>query len=117
MPLPSPERSLRDSMNHFEEDKWGWVIYRCTYGDDVAWARFRSLMERQSQMSLADSDTPEIADSLEWTFAEDRNSLDGTSKDQLRDRFLPWAAEAVKAEQPRLKPHHRDGIVRYNFFI
>lgn len=30
--------------------KWGFVVYRCTYGNDFAWARF---MERLSDCSTA----------------------------------------------------------------
>lgn len=28
---------------------WGFVIYRATYGDDQAWARFLSLLKEQTQ--------------------------------------------------------------------
>ena len=44
------------------------------------------VLER-TQEEMQESDTPEVADKLEWTFAEDRAALDGASRSQLRERF------------------------------
>lgn len=100
-----------------KHDKWGWVIYRCTYDDDDAWTRFKQSINQQSRETIARSDTPEAGDSLEWTFVEDRGTLDGASRDQLRARFKAWAADAIRTEQPRAEDDRTFGIPRYNFFI
>ena len=57
-------------------DKWGWVIYRTTYDDDEGWTCFKQLITQQSLTNIAESKAPEIADSLEWMFVEDRATLD-----------------------------------------
>ncbi|KAK1764214.1 hypothetical protein QBC33DRAFT_547513 [Phialemonium atrogriseum] len=43
---PSPESQIRDWLRRIKHDKWGWVIYRCTYSDDAAWARFKQMIEQ-----------------------------------------------------------------------
>jgi len=86
MSLPSPQRVIFDCLKNDKHDKWGWVIYRCTYDDDEGWTRFKQFIIQQSRANITESDTPELADSLEWTFVEDRATLDGASKDQLRSR-------------------------------
>ncbi|KKZ61343.1 hypothetical protein EMCG_04062 [[Emmonsia] crescens] len=62
---------------------------------------------------------PEVATSLEWTFVSDPATFDGASRDQLRTRFLAWAAEAEKTEQPRAVGKHWTGLrlQRYTYLI
>ncbi|KAH6706369.1 hypothetical protein BKA61DRAFT_138235 [Leptodontidium sp. MPI-SDFR-AT-0119] len=119
MSLPSPQRVLFDCLQDGKHDKWGWVIYRCTYDDDEGWNRFKRFIIQQSQANIVESDTPELADGLEWTFIEDRATLDGASKDQLRSRFKQWASEALKTEQPRVEDPLSTayGNPRYTYFI
>jgi hypothetical protein len=119
MSLASPQRVISECLKNEKNDKWGWVIYRTTYDDDEGWTRFKQFIIQQSRDNIAKSDAPEIADSLEWTFVEDRATLDGASKDHLRARFKQWASEAVKTEQPRVEDHRFGtfGIPRYTYFI
>ncbi|KAI6881207.1 hypothetical protein KC360_g6759 [Hortaea werneckii] len=65
---------------------------------------------------MAYSDVPELADSLEWTFIEDRNSLEDASKDHVRTRHRQWAAEAFRIENPRAASDTFD-CPRYRHFI
>ncbi|PMD14972.1 hypothetical protein NA56DRAFT_650547 [Hyaloscypha hepaticicola] len=115
----SPERVIAETLKHYKHDKWGWVIYRTTYDDDEGWARFKQIITQGSLADIAESDAPEIADSLEWTFVEDCDTLDGASKDHLRSRFKQWAPEALKIEQPRVDDHRFGtfGIPRYTYFV
>jgi hypothetical protein len=119
MSLPSPERVILECLKNQKHDKWGWVIYRCTYDDDEGWTRFKQFINQQSRANIAESDTPELADSLEWTFVEDRATLDRASIDQLRSRFKQWAPGALITEQPRVKDHRYGtyGNPRYTFFV
>lgn len=114
---PSPESKIRDWLRRIKHDKWGWVIYRCTYGDDAAWARFKRIIEQRSRREIAESDTPEVADSLEWTFVEDASTLDGASRDQLRARFRAWVPGAARTEQPRSEDRFVKRNPRYGLFI
>jgi hypothetical protein len=119
--LPSPQRMLLNSLAELKHDKWGFVIYRCTYQDDAAWDCFKQIVLERTQEEMQESDTPEVADKLEWTFVEDRAALDGASRSQLRERFKQWAAQAIVTEQPRAKAEIEHvptfGIPRYNYFV
>ena len=95
MTLLSPERALLQLLDKSKHDKWGYVIYRCTYKNDQDWDRFKQLVHTRFQEYIAKSDTPQIAESLEFTFVEDRATLDGASRGQLRKRFNEWAAQAL----------------------
>jgi hypothetical protein len=122
-PLYSDESLVMDQLKRLKHDKWGYVIYRCTYEDDAAWDRFKQIVHERTQEDLQDSDdTPELADYLEWTFVEDSATLDGASIPRLRERFNLWAAEAVVAENPRARIRTPDCCPtavsgRYNCFI
>ncbi|KAF7552038.1 hypothetical protein G7Z17_g4573 [Cylindrodendrum hubeiense] len=98
-------------------DKWGWVIYRCTYGDDVAWTRFKDIINLRSRQATAESDTPEYVNSLEWKFVDDQHMLEGATRDQLRIHFRKWATEAIKVECPNCPNEYVDCFPRYNYFI
>jgi hypothetical protein len=119
MDLPSPQRVISECLKNEKHDKWGWVIYRTTYDDDEGWTRFKQLITQQSLANIAESDAPEIADSLEWMFVEDRATLNGATKDHLRSRFKQWASDAVKTEQPRVEDYRFAtlGNPRYTYFI
>lgn len=120
--MPSPESQISRMLKESNHDKWGFVIYRCTYKNDQDWARFKQLVHDRTKQLIAESDTPEIADSLEWTFVEERATLDGASRPQLRERFNTWAEKAYAIEQPRHSQLDFQnwglwGLQRYNYFI
>ncbi|KFZ22761.1 hypothetical protein V502_02763 [Pseudogymnoascus sp. VKM F-4520 (FW-2644)] len=119
--LDEAAQSIRCGLRDFKHDKWGWVIYRCSYGDDEAWTRFQRIINDRSRKDMAGRGfPPDLANSLEWTFVSDRASLDGASKEQLRSYFRAWVAEAEKVEQPRATVENgRDATKaqRYSFFI
>lgn len=106
--------SVRESLALLPFEKWGWVIYRCSYADDKAWAQFRTRIESDSRTNMAGSDAPEIADCLEWTWVEDRVSLDGASTAVLRDRFRAWVANEV-AQQPASQDF--EDVSRLKYFV
>ncbi|KAH7401429.1 hypothetical protein BKA66DRAFT_436568 [Pyrenochaeta sp. MPI-SDFR-AT-0127] len=97
--INSPQLNIRYHLNGLSVEKWGWVIYRCTYDDDETWALFRAHVEARSRKSIAESDAAEIANRLEWMWVEDAASLDRISTDVLRKRFRAWVADEV-ARQP-----------------
>lgn len=117
----SDAQNLRQVLEDHKHDKWGWVIYRTSYADDAAWATFKQVVQERSRKEIAESDAPEIAASLEWTFIEDP-ALDGVPAEQLRARFRSWAVDAIGAENPRAGAYPRDFdalpmVPRYNYFI
>lgn len=121
MSLLSPQRIILNTLAQWKHDKWGFVIYRCTYQDDRGWNRFKQIVHERTHKVMQRSDAPEAADSLEWTFVEDRATLDRASRPQLRERFNQWAAQAIVTEQPRAEAQTQEdptfGVPRYNYFI
>ncbi|TLD28484.1 hypothetical protein PspLS_03407 [Pyricularia sp. CBS 133598] len=70
----------------------GFAIYR-SYDDDALWDAFVELLRSSLDQSVASCEQTEImCPNLEWTVIEDRESLNGVSKDEVRARFLEWVA-------------------------
>ncbi|KAM3497119.1 hypothetical protein MY10362_009517 [Beauveria mimosiformis] len=118
---PTDEHSIADELDFFNEKKWGWVIYRCTYGDDAAWERFKELVARQTRKDLTSSpysDAPpvppprSVVDGVDWRFVSDP-ALQGASKEALRERFRAWVAK------DRSDPPARPGYMssRHSHFV
>ena len=119
---PTAAQELAEELQFYNHRKWGWVIYRCTYGDDEAWERFKVLVTRYSRRDLQDKDVPQIvADGIDWTFVSDPTTLDGASRNALRKRFQSWVADAEPAEQSGLIPsrlaQHNLKSSRYTYFV
>ncbi|KAI7508314.1 hypothetical protein KC347_g6174 [Hortaea werneckii] len=108
---------------------WGSGVHMCagrffaqeailayTALDKRDWELFKAIVRRRTQKDTAYSDVPELADSLEWTFIEDRNSLEDASKDHVRTRHRELAAEAFRIENPRATSDTFD-CPRYPYFI
>jgi len=43
---------INDMLNYYSLQKWGFVIYRCTYGDDSAWDRFMHCLNAHKDVVL-----------------------------------------------------------------
>lgn len=78
---------------------WGFVIYRCTYEDEVAWTRFKQIADERALSDLEESEAPQLLQSLSLKYFDDKEKHDGASKDQVREHFIQWcASDAAKAE-------------------
>ncbi|KAH6839431.1 hypothetical protein B0I37DRAFT_347854 [Chaetomium sp. MPI-CAGE-AT-0009] len=112
----SPEGKIQWLLNSGAEDKWGWVIYRCTYKPELDghWKDFRRRVENETRKHIAESDAPGIAEKLDWVFVEDPE-LANASREELKRRFRAWA----QAENPNCDMEKiTDGRgARYTYFI
>lgn len=80
---------------------WGFVVYRCTYGDDAAWKTFlerihasiRRKMEYYHGLDLLEEDC------FKFTVLEDASKFDGASVQFVREHFKEWRKHAVKEDQ------------------
>lgn len=120
-PQPSPEEEIADFLKEHNYSKWGWVIYRTTYGDDEAWERFKVLVTRQCHDYLQGPDTPpSVVEALDLVFVSDK-ALDGASRDTLREHFVAWVAEAKISESLGPPSPHVARLemeaVRYMYFM
>ena len=73
-------------------DKWGWVVYRCSYAKvfDGAWNDLKRRIQRDMRASILQSDAPGIAETMDFVFVEDP-ALEDASIDELQCRFQAWA--------------------------
>lgn len=70
---------------------WGFVIYRCDYSDDAFFERFIDYLREQAekyQRHCHQDCTTGLY--LRWTIMQDRETLDGATKDQVRRLFVEW---------------------------
>ncbi|KAK0724577.1 hypothetical protein B0H67DRAFT_641094 [Lasiosphaeris hirsuta] len=75
------------------DDKWGWVIYRCSYAKefDGAWDDLKRRIQQEMRESITNkSDAPGIAETMDFVFVEDP-ALEGASVEELRCHFQAWA--------------------------
>jgi hypothetical protein len=52
------------------DKKWGFVIFRCTYGDDAAWERMMSRLNTQARDSLELQGASDLFPRIDWSVQE-----------------------------------------------
>ena len=78
---------------------WGWVIYRCTYGNDEEWAEFMRRLTYYIENTLRDNNALDMLPSADYHVFEDRDQFDGAHPSAVLDHFTQWAATAPQHEQ------------------
>ncbi|KAJ4863326.1 hypothetical protein T069G_04280 [Trichoderma breve] len=114
----SDERKIQLILNSgSSEEKWGWVIYRCSYKPELqsTWENFKRVVDERTRKEIAESDAPDIADKLDWVFVEDPE-LEGASLDELKRRFREWARFEVQGRYDIDTTSYNRGS-RYGYFI
>ncbi|WPH00970.1 Hypothetical protein R9X50_00380400 [Acrodontium crateriforme] len=105
-------RTFEDVMNYYGIQKWGFVIYRGTYDDDVKWRQFIDFMALRTRHELEASGGAHLASKFDWNVQEDR-SLEGATTSEIRERFKNWvAANAADEILPIGKSRGRDPLAR-----
>lgn len=78
---------------HYGYHKWGFVICRCTYDNDALWEAFVTMLKTSAAAYLRKWEQEDLlGPDLQWTIIEDRATLDGASKETVRQHFLEWVA-------------------------
>jgi hypothetical protein len=52
------------------DKKWGFVIFRCTYGDYAAWVRMMSRLNTQARDSLELQGASDLFPRIDWAVQE-----------------------------------------------
>ncbi|TQN71152.1 hypothetical protein CSHISOI_04341, partial [Colletotrichum shisoi] len=78
-------RLLFRSMLSTGYHRWGFVVYRCAYGDDDLWNRYMEQLKKNVHNELY----------LDWIIIEDRDTLENASKTAVRKHFNGWVAEKI----------------------
>jgi hypothetical protein len=110
----SPEAKIRS----FGDEKWGWVIYRCSYAKefDGSWDDLKRRIQRGLRDSIAESDAPGIAETMDFVFVEDP-ALEDASVEELRRRFQAWARDDNTASFEMDDGTQGSRGSRYEFFL
>lgn len=101
------EEHIRQDMERLEQSKWGYVIYRCTYGDNKLWEEFMQFLKTHAREKLEETGDADLLESLEWKVVSDPQKLDGASKVQVAELHRLWVElDEARAEQtaPFYKP-------------
>ncbi|KAK8074577.1 hypothetical protein PG997_009240 [Apiospora hydei] len=72
----------------FEE--WGFVIYRCAYGNDEAWDRYMKYFRAAIHEKLVSYKCEFMEQYARWIVVEDEMDLRAASKLRVRQRFVNW---------------------------
>jgi len=119
-PILNEAAKIKRNLNQDNHDRWGFAIYRCTYGDDAAWERFKDIIATRAQKEIRELGEPEILDKLELTIFEDREIFDNAKTDFLREHFNQWKRDSLQREQPRTTRSTEvmlEKTPRYRYFI
>lgn len=102
---------IRNNLQRFRYDKWGFVIYRCTYDDDVAWKCFLEILYERTRNALDREDGSDLKASLNLKIQDDKTNLNGATKDKIRTLFLTWlSSDEAKTEQSQLSKELRQEL-------
>ncbi|KAK3110182.1 hypothetical protein LTR53_015798 [Teratosphaeriaceae sp. CCFEE 6253] len=118
----TPAQRIQDLQTFYGLPKWGFVLYRCTYGDDERWHRFLARLTTHRDAVLRDHyHLPALADSHDWAVQDDA-SLNGATRDEVRRRFRRWVAADAAAEIPDgMDDSTKAGLMsenpRYNYCV
>lgn len=92
---------IRDMDHFYGLKKWGFVMNRCTCGDDEAWSRFLDRFKRHTTTELQEysDEAPDLIPSYDLNVQEDP-TLERTTRDEVRRRFRQLQKSLLQSEVP-----------------
>ncbi|KAK3939341.1 hypothetical protein QBC46DRAFT_388211 [Diplogelasinospora grovesii] len=95
-----PDTAIANSLEEYKLDRWGFVIYRCTYGSQEKWDKFLALAKQEARDYLERWGTGDLSvyDKIDWTVIEDAETLDGASILNTTRKFRAWVEADGRAE-------------------
>ncbi|KAG8625193.1 hypothetical protein KVT40_006944 [Elsinoe batatas] len=82
------------------DGKWGFVVYRCTYGDNERWQAFMQRLNAYALEALKDSNAEDLMDTLDWDVQED-TSYDEAQTSYIRQEFRKYVKTAGRLTEAR----------------
>ncbi|TLD39590.1 hypothetical protein E2P81_ATG00577 [Venturia nashicola] len=90
------------------QKKWGFVLYRCTYGDDATWARFMDVFEAMGRCHTMEDST--LNATLAFDVREDKVLFQSDDLTTVREHFNTWIhSEDVQSELREEEHQEYDG--------
>lgn len=97
---------LQEKLDEAGHHVWGFVIYRCTYGDDAAWEECLRRLNLCARRGMHFYEALDLFDDGEdgtyrfkQTIFQDAALFDGASTQVVRRHFKAWRARAFDEEQ------------------
>jgi hypothetical protein len=84
-PLGNTIHYMRETGFH----EWGFVIFRCVYGDDETWDRYIAALLQDVHEDLEYNKRGELEQYARWTVVHDKD-LDQAPKHRVREQFVEW---------------------------
>lgn len=114
-----PLSSVIRDMQETGFQRWGFVIYRCAYAKNAQWESYLEFIKASVQEELEfDGLYTLLWKYLDWTIIEDRETLDGASKQEVRERFSEWsAARSVERDGPGADEPKVEEAPRFRYCI
>src|SRR5437868_5952787 len=79
-------------------EKWGFVIYRCTYTSQEKWDKFMALIKEDAKEYLQDENDQDLWQSIDWRVVENEEALGGNDWKEARSVFDAWVTSELKKE-------------------
>lgn len=113
----SNDADVIDEVVQYEgHSSWGFVIYRCTYGDDDGWQHFMENLKVELEESCRLHNAADFFAKHLWTVFDDKTQFDGASTHDTRQHFRAWRQHAQREEQGTDFTHFQYAP-RYAFFL
>ncbi|KAF2182070.1 hypothetical protein K469DRAFT_713149 [Zopfia rhizophila CBS 207.26] len=90
-----PCGDLDDVRRVLEENlgsKWGWVVYRITYGDDAEWERFMNHLNTRVRLELEAEGNGDLFSRIDWAVQDDLK-LEDASIRKVREHLRRWVEQ------------------------
>ncbi|KAJ4374681.1 hypothetical protein N0V86_007554 [Didymella sp. IMI 355093] len=98
--------------------KWGFIIYRCDYRNDLVWAQFIDQWTQWVNDWLIRNGDRQLIKNLAWTVREDRAALNSATVEDVRSLFTAWTkTEEAIAEQQNAVDSYILGSPRFQFCV
>lgn len=98
--------SIEDALRDDGHRTWGFTIYRTVYPSGISssfpendWKEFLSRLDHAITKSLTAYNGLDMKDTLALTIFEDKDTLDGATTEQVREKFRAWIAEGAVARE------------------
>ena len=83
--MRSEALGIRDHLDRHHDSKFGYVVYRCVYGDDHKWASFMEHLTAYTNTGFRENEDGEmIKPYFAWDVRDDEEELRGASKAKIR---------------------------------
>jgi hypothetical protein len=121
MPLEESLQSIEDNLLP-QHRKWGWIVYRTTYGNGEQWTQCIEAFQRlvREITLMKEGGEEHAARYLDFPVRNDPEVFNDASSTQLRSHFKTWRNSDEAFEEQQIDRSQREELwesMRYRYFI